>query len=77
MDFFCGSGTTLLAAQELSRNWIGVDKSEQAIKITKKKLNKVEKTFFSDDEYSYLEVKNNCELKILNEKSNQKVRHFA
>lgn len=77
MDFFCGSGTTLLAAQELSRNWIGVDKSEQAIKTTKKKLNKVEKTFFSDDKYSYLEVKNNYELKTLNEKSNQKVHHFA
>ncbi|GBR76142.1 adenine-specific DNA-methyltransferase [Candidatus Termititenax persephonae] len=66
MDFFCGSGTTLVAAQELNRNWIGVDKSEQAIKATKKKLNKLETTFFSNYEYSYLEVKNNCEFKILN-----------
>jgi adenine-specific DNA-methyltransferase len=59
MDFFCGSGTTLIAAQELNRNWIGIDKSDQAIKITKKKLNTLEKTFFSNCEYSYLEAKNN------------------
>ncbi|MDR1398706.1 MAG: site-specific DNA-methyltransferase [Treponema sp.] len=58
MDFFCGSGTTLVAAQELHRNWIGIDKSEQAIKTTKKRLNTLEKTFFSHYEYSYLEAKN-------------------
>ncbi|MDR2942161.1 MAG: site-specific DNA-methyltransferase, partial [Treponema sp.] len=46
LDFFCGSGTTLIAAQELNRNWIGIDQSEQAIKITKKRLNNTEKTFF-------------------------------
>jgi adenine-specific DNA-methyltransferase len=57
MDFFCGSGTTLIAAQELNRNWIGIDKSEQAIKTAKNKLSKIEKTFFSDCEYSYLEAK--------------------
>ena len=62
MDFFCGSGTTLIAAQELNRNWIGIDKSDQAIKITKKKIQKIEKTFFSDCDYSYLESKNNYEL---------------
>ena len=56
MDFFCGSGTTLLAAQELNRNWIGVDESEHAIKITKKKLNTIDKTLFSDFNYSYLET---------------------
>jgi adenine-specific DNA-methyltransferase len=59
MDFFCGSGTTLIAAQELNRNWIGIDESEQAIKIAKKKLNKIKNTFFSNCEYSYLEVENN------------------
>lgn len=39
MDFFCGSGTTLLAAEQLSRKWIGVDKSEKAIEITLKRIN--------------------------------------
>ena len=77
MDFFCGSGTTLIAAQELNRNWIGIDQSEQAIKITKRKLNNIEKTFFSDCSYSYLEAEKNYELDILKVKNNRKVRHFA
>ncbi len=38
MDFFCGSGTTLVAAQELGRRWIGIDKSEKAIEVVEKKL---------------------------------------
>lgn len=38
MDFFCGSGTTLIASHELNRLWIGIDQSEQAIKIAKKRL---------------------------------------
>jgi len=77
MDFFCGSGTTLIAAQELNRNWIGIDQSEQAIKITKRKLNNIEKTFFSDCSYSYLEAEKNHELEIFNIKNNRKERHFA
>jgi adenine-specific DNA-methyltransferase len=77
MDFFCGSGTTLVAAQELNRNWIGIDKSDQAIKITRKKLGKLEKTLFSNCEYSYLETNDNYELKTLNEKNDRRVRHFA
>ncbi|MDR2952273.1 MAG: site-specific DNA-methyltransferase [Treponema sp.] len=55
LDFFCGSGTTLIAAQELNRNWIGIDQSEQAIKITKKRLSNIESTIFSECKYSYLE----------------------
>ena len=39
MDFFCGSGTTLVAAQELGRNWIGIDKSDKAIEVAKLRLN--------------------------------------
>lgn len=39
LDCFAGSGTTLLAAQELNRKWIGVDNSEQAINVIKKRLN--------------------------------------
>jgi adenine-specific DNA-methyltransferase len=31
LDAFAGSGTTLVAADELSRNWIGIDCSEEAI----------------------------------------------
>ena len=59
MDFFCGSGTTLIAAQELNRKWIGIDKSEQAINIAKCKLNKYPNDFFINNNYSYLEEVNN------------------
>jgi adenine-specific DNA-methyltransferase len=33
MDCFVGSGTTLVAANELNRNWIGVDIGNEAIKV--------------------------------------------
>ena len=33
LDCFAGSGTTLVAAEELGRQWIGVDIGEEAIKI--------------------------------------------
>lgn len=51
VDCFCGSGTTLVAAQELNRNWIGIDKSEHAIKVTKKRLSEIPNTLFSKMEY--------------------------
>jgi adenine-specific DNA-methyltransferase len=56
MDIFCGSGTTLIAAQELNRNWMGIDKSEQAIKITKIKLKKIKEISSRNCGYSYLEA---------------------
>ena len=37
-DFFCGSGTTLVAAERLNRRWLGVDISEDAVSIAKKRL---------------------------------------
>jgi adenine-specific DNA-methyltransferase len=77
LDFFCGSGTTLIAAQELNRSWIGIDQSEQAIKIAKKRLNNIEKTFFSECEYSYLETENIYNLDVRNIDNNRKVHHFA
>ncbi|MFH0779490.1 MAG: site-specific DNA-methyltransferase [Parcubacteria group bacterium] len=55
LDCFCGSGTTLLAAQELNRKWIGIDQSEQAIKIVKKRLDNIKANFFSKVEFEMLE----------------------
>lgn len=40
LDPFCGSGTTLDAAECLGRKWIGIDQSEQAIDTTEKRLRK-------------------------------------
>jgi adenine-specific DNA-methyltransferase len=41
LDCFCGSGTTLKAAHQNNRHWIGIDQSEEAIKATIKKLNEI------------------------------------
>ena len=41
LDCFCGSGTTLIASQELGRKWIGIDQSDEAIKITQKRLKNI------------------------------------
>jgi adenine-specific DNA-methyltransferase len=38
MDCFCGSGGTLVAAQEMGRRWIGIDNSETAIRICEGRL---------------------------------------
>jgi adenine-specific DNA-methyltransferase len=46
LDCFCGSGTTLKAAQLNGRHWIGIDQSEEAIKSTTTKLNDIEGDLF-------------------------------
>ena len=38
LDPFCGSGTTLDAAQSLGRHWIGIDQSEEAINVTQRRM---------------------------------------
>lgn len=36
MDCFCGSGSTLIAAQKNGRLWVGIDASEEAIRVVDK-----------------------------------------
>jgi len=56
LDCFCGSGTTLKAAQDLERKWVGIDKSEEAIKVALKRLTlKEAKLFAAEYEFEYLE----------------------
>jgi len=38
LDCFAGSGTTLIAAEELGRRWIGIDNSKIAIDVAQKRL---------------------------------------
>ncbi len=38
LDPFCGSGTTLVAAERLGRRWIGIDSSPAAIAIARERL---------------------------------------
>lgn len=49
LDAFAGSGTTLIAADSLKRNWIGIDNSKKAYEITKERLYKIEKTLFNKE----------------------------
>ena len=39
-DFFCGSGTACVVAKELGRNYLGCDINENAIEITRQRLDK-------------------------------------
>ena len=40
-DFFCGSGTSLVVAKELGRNYIGCDINPRAVEITKTRLKNI------------------------------------
>lgn len=44
LDPFCGSGTTLVAAKMKKRNYIGIDVSLEAVKLTKSRLKTLIKT---------------------------------
>ncbi len=54
LDCFAGSGTTLVAAQCLNRNWIGVDNSEPAIRVANERLSELPDGLFSKVEYESL-----------------------
>ena len=41
-DLFCGSGTTMSAAEKLGRRWIGCDLSRWAIHVSRKRLLEIE-----------------------------------
>jgi len=41
LDPFCGCGTTIAVAERLRRKWIGIDISEQAVKIMKVRVDRV------------------------------------
>jgi DNA modification methylase len=38
LDPFCGGGTTLVAAKQLGRNWLGFDVSEESVALSKRRL---------------------------------------
>ncbi len=54
LDCFAGSGTTLVAAQLLNRNWIGIDKSEQAIRVAKKRITELPSNLFSKSDFEFI-----------------------
>jgi len=42
-DFFCGSGTTLVATEKLNRSWIGADINKVAIQTTRNRILNLDK----------------------------------
>lgn len=63
LDCFCGSGTTLKAAQLNKRRWIGIDKSGHAIEATKNKLDAIMgDLFISKPDYEFVEIGKNRQL---------------
>ena len=54
LDAFCGSGTTLIAAQTQNRRWIGIDNSTQAIAVTRQRLAELPPDLFSPTGYQFL-----------------------
>ena len=55
LDCFCGSGSTLVAAQSLNRRWIGIDSSDAAIRVARRRLDDLPRDMFSGAAgYEYL-----------------------
>ena len=55
LDSFCGSGSTLVAAQSLNRRWIGIDSSDAAIRVTRRRLDAMRGDMFGGAAgYEYL-----------------------
>jgi site-specific DNA-methyltransferase (adenine-specific) len=38
VDFFCSGGTTLVAAKQSGRRWLGFDISEESVALSKRRL---------------------------------------
>lgn len=55
LDPFCGSGTTLEAAEIFGRAWIGIDKSPVAIQTVKDRLSWNNNSLFSNP-FDYIEI---------------------
>ena len=49
LDPFCGSGTSIVAAQSLNRHWVGIDNTDLAIRVVQQRLN----DSFPDQPISY------------------------
>lgn len=47
LDLFCGSGTSLVAAEKMGRRWIGCDSSEIAVNVAKERLGQSKYCFLS------------------------------
>lgn len=57
LDCFCGSGTTLKAAHLNNRNWIGIDRADEAVNATTAKLNSISNNIFiQNPEFEFYKI---------------------
>lgn len=56
LDCFAGSGTSLVASQELGRWWIGVDESVKAVDLIRRRLDVLGGNLFNSGLYDFVEV---------------------
>ena len=63
LDAFCGSGTTLYAAELLNRKWIGIDQSSVAIRATKQKLGLENSGTFWEKTWRYIDLQANLSVR--------------
>lgn len=61
MDCFCGSGTTLQAAEICGRKWIGVDKSDISIQTVHKRLNKNDLFSSIENAFEFIDLSAHCD----------------
>lgn len=62
LDCFCGSGTTLVAAEQEHRNWIGIDESPIAMQICRKRLAEAQGGLFTGGYGLYEPVESETQL---------------
>ncbi len=77
MDPFCGCATTCVAAQNLGRNWIGIDVSDVAVNLVTDRLSytdDVQNLFTDFDAIATLPAR--TDLKILNWDNKKARKHF-
>lgn len=55
LDCFCGSGTTLQAAAQNGRTWIGIDRSDLAVTATRKRMHGEEGELFGSG-YDFIDL---------------------
>lgn len=57
LDCFCGSGSTLYATGIHGRSWIGIDQSEEAIRVTRSRFDSGDHQLFDASlDYQYIEI---------------------
>ena len=56
-DPFVGGGTTIVVADKLKRNWLGIDQSVQAVKVSEMRLNNQQNFIFCTLFYSIAQIR--------------------